>query len=382
MATSSTAGFANVLDTIANEVGIEVNDLTDGAKVADLGVDSLLTISILGKLRTETNLDLPRSLFITYPTVSELKSFFSDKSGTTNPIPEHTPIHTPREYAESTHSSYPSSFAPSYATSADSETSSAVSTPPEAEAPDSVAILKTIIAHEVGIDVSEILPSTPFAEIGVDSLLTISILDAFKTQLGFDLPAMFFQQYPTISDVQKILGSPKPSPKQVLPSPPAAIHTSTSSQSLPESMTHRAKTVLLQGRPTPGRQNLFLLPDGAGSLFSYISLPTLPSGIPVYGLDSPFHNNPQEYTMSFSDVAKIYIEAIRAIQPRGPYMLGGWSLGGIHAYETSRQLIEQGERVTHLLMIDSPCPGTLPPLPSPTLNLIEIAVIFQGLSSS
>ena len=63
-------------------------------------------------------------------------------------------------------------------------------------------------------------------------------------------------------------------------------------------------------------------------------------------------------------------------------MLGGWSLGGIHAYETARQLIEQGETISNLIMIDSPCPGTLPPLPAPTLSLLEKAGIFDGLSTS
>ena len=354
--------FSEILAIIAGEVGVNVSELTDGTKVSDLGVDSLLTISILGKLRMETKLDLPSSLFTSCPTFADLRAFFSDK------------LVSPQGQAydiDSDDSSYGTGSA------TNTQQSSALSTPPEAEAPDAVAVLMSIIAHEVGLDATEILPSTPFAEIGVDSLLTISILDAFKTQIGMSLPAMFFQENPNPAAVQKAIGVPKPksNPSAQPPNPPTR-------KLEPAQHAVRSKSVLLQGRQTPDKASLFLLPDGAGSLFSYIHLPSLPSSVAVYGLDSPFHDSPVDYTLSFSEVASIYINEIRSIQPKGPYMLGGWSLGGIHAYETCRQLIEQGETIISLIMIDSPCPGTLPPLPSPTLNLLEKAGIFDGLTSS
>ena len=359
----SRAGFSKILETIASEVGIEVNDLTDDGKISDFGVDSLLTISILGRLRSETGLDLPSSLFITYPTVAQLRDFFSDK------------VAPPQSVADDDDSEMSSaSHTPGSSATSHGGVNTVATTPAE---PDVVAILMSIIAREVGIDVTEIQPSTPFADLGVDSLLTISILDAFKTEMRMSLAATFFHENPTLADVQKALGVPSMPQKSLsTPSEFPGMNMGPPKQSL------RSKSVLLQGRPTPNRSALFLLPDGAGSLFSYISLPTLPSGVAVYGLDSPFHNSPKDYTISFEEVASIFIEEIRALQPQGPYMLGGWSLGGILAYEASRQLIAQGETITNLIMIDSPCPGTLPPLPSPTLNLLEKAGIFDGLSAS
>ena len=79
VAQSSGGGFSEILETIASEVGVDVSELSDDVKISDVGVDSLLTISILGKLRPETGLDLPSSLFIEYPTVAQLKAFFLDK---------------------------------------------------------------------------------------------------------------------------------------------------------------------------------------------------------------------------------------------------------------------------------------------------------------
>lgn len=367
----STSGpdFSSVLATIADEAGVDAGELTDDAKISDHGVDSLLTITILGKLRADTGVDLPSSLFVTYPTIGELRGFFTDKM-----IDPQTAV----DDEESDASSYSTSAQESRASTVPSTVpSSAPSTPPEAQTPDVVVTLLSILAKEVGIEASEILLSTPFVEIGVDSLLTISILDALKTQIGLNLPANFFLDNPTIADVQRTLRIPKvthrsaPSPWSKPPKAPE-----------PAKQEYRSKSVLLQGRPAPGRPALFLLPDGAGSLFSYINLPSLPSGLAVYGLDSPFHNNPADYTIAFEEVAAIYMQEIRNLQPQGPYLLGGWSLGGIHAYETARQLIEQGETITSLIMVDSPCPGTLPPLPSPTLGLLEKAGVFDGLSAT
>ena len=351
----------NVLTTIASEVGVDISELTDDARVSDLGVDSLLTITILGILREKTGFDLPSSLFITYPTVAQLRGFFLDKAAPSQSVAD----------AEDSDTTSDTSSSSSRADTSHGDLSSRVSSPAE---PDNVALLMSIIAREVELDVSEIQASTPFADIGVDSLLTISILDAVKLEMSMSLAATFFHENPTLNDVQRVLGVPLPPQKSI--STPSEVSVAPKKQPL------RSKSVLLQGRTTPNRSALFLLPDGAGSLFSYISLPSLPSGVAVYGLDSPFHNSPKDYTISFEEVAAIFIREIRSIQPHGPYMLGGWSLGGIFAYEASRQLIAQGETVTNLIMIDSPCPGTLPPLPSPTLNLLEKAGIFDGLSAS
>ncbi len=361
--TESRAGFSKVLERIASEVGIEVNELTDDAKISDLGVDSLLTLSILGKLRPETGLDLPSSLFITYPTVAKLRGFFSDKV-----VPQQS-VADDGDDEMSSDSDTPGSYSPSH-----EGVNTVATTPAE---PSVVDILMSIIAREVGIEVAEIQNSTPFANLGVDSLLTISILDAFKSEARMSLAATFFHENPTLTHVQKTLGVP-PVPRNSLGTPSEFSGMTVE----PPKKSLRSKSALLQGRPSPDRSALFLLPDGAGSLFSYISLPALPSGIAVYGLDSPFLDSPKDYTLSFEEVASIFIEEIRALQPQGPYMLGGWSLGGILAYEASRQLIAQGETITNLIMIDSPCPGTLPPLPSPTLNLLEKAGIFDGLSAS
>ncbi len=52
-------------------------------------------------------------------------------------------------------------------------------------------------------------------------------------------------------------------------------------------------------------------------------------------------------------MASEYLEELLAVQPDGPYFLGGWSMGGVIAFEMARQLTAQGKSVAPLVLIDS-----------------------------
>jgi thioesterase domain-containing protein len=58
-------------------------------------------------------------------------------------------------------------------------------------------------------------------------------------------------------------------------------------------------------------------------------------------------------TASLGDLAARHAEAILGVQPRGPYLLGGWSFGGVVAWETARRLEDLGHEVGLLVLIDS-----------------------------
>jgi thioesterase domain-containing protein len=60
-------------------------------------------------------------------------------------------------------------------------------------------------------------------------------------------------------------------------------------------------------------------------------------------------------------MAAYYLERIRSVQPRGPYLLVGASFGGMLAYELGRRLALDGEAVPLCALLDSPGPGYLPP---------------------
>jgi amino acid adenylation domain-containing protein len=60
---------------------------------------------------------------------------------------------------------------------------------------------------------------------------------------------------------------------------------------------------------------------------------------------------------SIESLASDYLDLIRRLRPHGPYILGGFSIGGVIAYEVARQLREQGEDVALLVLLDCAPPG-------------------------
>ncbi|MDR2544160.1 MAG: AMP-binding protein [Methanobrevibacter sp.] len=70
-----------------------------------------------------------------------------------------------------------------------------------------------------------------------------------------------------------------------------------------------------------------------------------------YVLEFPYYED-DEILMSINSVAKQYIKHVKKIVHEGPYYIGGWSLGGIIAYEIARLLEENGEKVIKLYLLD------------------------------
>jgi non-ribosomal peptide synthetase component F/thioesterase domain-containing protein len=85
---------------------------------------------------------------------------------------------------------------------------------------------------------------------------------------------------------------------------------------------------------------------------------------PVYSLQL-FDPSVRESALptTLEQIAKGYVELIRRVQPQGPYELMGWCVAGALAFEISRQLTEEQQRVEHLFLIDSWLPGYFHRLP-------------------
>jgi amino acid adenylation domain-containing protein len=101
------------------------------------------------------------------------------------------------------------------------------------------------------------------------------------------------------------------------------------------------------------RTPLFLIHAAEGNVLLYRSLAEhLGADQPVYGLQSAGLDGHSPVDPRFEHVARNYIDEIRKIQPHGPYMLGGYCLGGTIALEMAQQLIEAGESVGLVALIE------------------------------
>ena len=81
---------------------------------------------------------------------------------------------------------------------------------------------------------------------------------------------------------------------------------------------------------------------------------------PFYGLQARGLFGDMAPHETFEEAARDYLAEVRSVQPHGPYLLGGFSGGGIAAYEMARQLREAGEEVALLVLLDTPLPDVGP----------------------
>lgn len=96
---------------------------------------------------------------------------------------------------------------------------------------------------------------------------------------------------------------------------------------------------------------------GGGAHWFHPVLPYLDPDRPFYVLDFLGLDDELNANASVTKIAAVFLKAVKEVQPEGPYLLGGFSLGGIFAWELSRQLQAQGDKVPLLFLLDQYGPG-------------------------
>ena len=82
----------------------------------------------------------------------------------------------------------------------------------------------------------------------------------------------------------------------------------------------------------------------------------LGSDQPFYGLQAQGLNGEQAPHTQVEEMVAYYIEAMQTVQPQGPYLLGGHSFGSYVAFEMAQQLLNQGQEVALLALLDTAAP--------------------------
>jgi len=91
-----------------------------------------------------------------------------------------------------------------------------------------------------------------------------------------------------------------------------------------------------------------------GHVLCYVDLArSLGAARPFYGIQAAGLQGEATPLADVAAMAAHYLGAIRQVQPRGPYLLGGWSMGGTVAFEMALQLRARGEEVARLVLIDT-----------------------------
>jgi acyl transferase domain-containing protein/thioesterase domain-containing protein/acyl carrier protein len=102
---------------------------------------------------------------------------------------------------------------------------------------------------------------------------------------------------------------------------------------------------------------LFLVHPASGLAYPYFALAqALGEDQPLYALQDPSLESSRPPHTRIEDYAEEYLQAIRTVQSKGPYLIGGWSFGGHVAFEMASRLHEAGQEVALLVAIDTEAP--------------------------
>ena len=374
---------SEVMDILAREVGVGHDELADNIAFTDLGVDSLMSLTVSGKIREELELDLSSNAFVDFPTIGSFKGYLAqfETAGSKKSMDW-------RDSGDSSGSdSTPEMGSDSDITTplAEDDTCSVKGDGSSAGTDGLQAIVRETIASEMGVDVDEVQAAPDLANLGMDSLMSLSILGALREKTGLNIPSDLFVANPSLKDVERALGITTPVKRPSAPkaavaakpalAPAASVHPRIGLEEpcptkpprpghIVDNWPHRkATSLLLSGNHRTASKNLFMIPDGSGSSTSYVEIAEIGGDWAVWGLFSPFLKTPEEYNCGVYGMAAKFIEEMKRRQPAGPYSLSGWSAGGVIAYEIVDQLTKAGERVDRLIIIDAPCPVTIEPLP-------------------
>ena len=179
-----------------------------------------------------------------------------------------------------------------------------------------------------------------FFDIGGNSLLAIHLMarveDAFQIQ--FPLRDLF--EYPRL-DSQAL-----------------RIDRIATPEAHPE--PEQSETCLMiPVRAEGSRRPLFFVAGAGDVIGTYTTLVSLlDPEQPFYGFPDPMYTSLSASDITVERLAELYLGEIRAKQPTGPYLLGGYSFGAIVAFDMARQLTAAGQEVGLLVLVDTSAGAT------------------------
>jgi thioesterase domain-containing protein len=175
----------------------------------------------------------------------------------------------------------------------------------------------------LGID--NIGAQSNFFELGGHSLVAVSVAAQLSHLYGTTIPVRTIFEHPTLTELAAFLR------RNLAWTPPSSL--------IPIN---------------PGLQPFFCVHPAGGLAMCYIALArALGPQQAFYGLQSRGLDDGEPYLTRIEEMAECYLTDIRQVQSHGPYRLGGWSLGGVIAYEMAQQLAAAGEEVELLALLDA-----------------------------
>ncbi|MGI8306505.1 FAD-dependent oxidoreductase [Saccharopolyspora hattusasensis] len=220
------------------------------------------------------------------------------------------------------------------------------------------------LAAELGRPVAEIDPQAPLDDYGLDSLTATGLQAELSDWLGFRVPPTLLLEHPTLEAVARQL---------------VMLMDGEHADTLEAERKPVLAVALTPPRP------FFCVGGAVGAAHQLQALADdLGPGYPFYGLQAPGYDGGEPALKTVEELADRYLEDIYAVQPRGPYVIGGYSFGGLVAYEIGCRLRRDGAEVAEVVGIDSYLPrgGQTAPVWDERAALEELVAVHRAMSGA
>ncbi|MEQ6204073.1 beta-ketoacyl synthase N-terminal-like domain-containing protein [Sulfitobacter sp. HNIBRBA2951] len=214
------------------------------------------------------------------------------------------------------------------------------------------------------LGVSPVGADDSFFDLGGHSLIAVRLFASVKREFGVEFPISVLFEAPTIADISE----------RIIAQTGDIASDAPEGDAAPQGFAH---LVPLNGIKPAQAAPLFVVAGMFGNVLNlrHLALQFADSRA-VYGLQARGLIGDSAPHETIEDAAKDYIAEIRQVQASGPYLLSGFSGGGITAYEMARQLRAAGEEVAVLALLDTPLP-VRPSLSKPDKAMIKLAELRE-----
>lgn len=208
-------------------------------------------------------------------------------------------------------------------------------------------VIKRIIFEILKVNESEIDENVNLSDYGLDSILSTTIIKLLEERLNVLVPINEISNNNTVNKLSEYIYLQIKDVDIILPT------TSIRDLSISKTNNEKIPKELITLNSSGKRQTSFWVHGGPGYATFFTKLSEKLGGdYPFYAFQAKGVDG-ITIPHDFDDMVDHYIKCIKMIQKEGPYIIGGYSSGGLIAYEMVRKLTNNGDKIDKLIMLDT-----------------------------
>ena len=196
-----------------------------------------------------------------------------------------------------------------------------------------------VLSKEIGIRVSNIVPTTSMLHTGVDSLTYLRIKKKIEDalELSSEMPMALLLSASTVGELSRVLTKELEKPHYYL-----------------VDMGDKDYDPIVTLRASGSKSPIFLVHPGGGEFLIWLSMLQHLPDRPMYAFRIRGFHSSESVFASFDDMLDCYEAAVLRVQPHGPYAFMGLCFGGAISFELTKRLERRGKEVKFCGGIDNP----------------------------